>query len=304
MTSDSAFYENPYLSFVDRPANPSASAVQRVPIRTLHQYARDLIPIVARSHFEEQADAAVSESPSTAMPLVRRPRHAAARAVSEEAGSHLSATNSSATQHGAPLRPWVDQPQPQLDSSLLSCDSESDRWEPIEIQPHGERWEQELIERSSLADPAIAAIGNNVSDSEMNDVMRLLHFKEASEKYPLPNDAVEGSLEEWAISHSQYPETLMKAGRSYERQGFLYRAELCFKMAYIGGYFEAENALKMLPRDAGGNVIVPRREQDEIVPIDEEVVALVERGVKMARSGKYGQARLLLSLGLAIDGGL
>lgn len=316
MTSDSAFRNDPHPSFTNGPTNHSANTPGGVTVTTLHQYAQNIIsPRFVESHSGESAATTAPEPPPVALPVVRGPRHAA-RTMPDAPNSRLSDTGRVAEpQAPAPLPPSDSEahdhvpPLPDPDPSSWQCDNEGEQWYSIELPLDGEGWEEELLARSSLSDPELGDIWDNVSEAEVTDVMRLLHFKEASEKYPLPDDPAEGSLEEWAISHTDYPETVMKAGHSYARQGFLYRAELCFKVAYIGGHPDAESYLNMLPRDADSSVIIApsqdqSHEKEEVTPINEEVVALVERGVKMAKSGRHGQARLLLSLGLAIDGGL
>lgn len=106
-----------------------------------------------------------------------------------------------------------------------------------------------LIAESSLGTPGVVDIAARASDQDVADVMGRLHA--LRQPAPEPPQA-EYAFERWIDKSRDLPHTLMRVGRSYARQHFHHRADLCFRAAMAAGHPEAEAELAALPRTREG----------------------------------------------------
>jgi hypothetical protein len=105
-----------------------------------------------------------------------------------------------------------------------------------------------LIAASSLGTPGVADIAARTSDDDIADVLQRMHTL----RRPPAEPPAEYSFESWIEQSHDLPHALMRVGRSYARQHFHHRAELCFRAALSAGHPEAADALASLPRTHDG----------------------------------------------------
>lgn len=101
-----------------------------------------------------------------------------------------------------------------------------------------------LIASSSLGTPGVVDIAARTSENDVADVMQRMRALQQ----PSIEPPAEYAFERWIEESHDLPHTLMRTGRSYARQHFNHRAELCFRAALVAGHPDAENALASLPR--------------------------------------------------------
>lgn len=167
-----------------------------------------------------------------------------------------------------------------------------------------------LLSESSLGEPGVVEISRRTTEDDAAEIMCRLRERSNPSPRALPEPAPEYAFENWVDQSRQLPNALMNVGNSYARQQFNHRAELCFRAAMKAGHPEAEAALAALPRDENGIVLAgqdrPLEDTDTasdtlIAPIDQQTMSFMEEGLRWARSGSPGRARLAWSIGWALD---